>query len=171
MGNMCEDCGIKRANCGVLEGERKVRWCGSCAERHKGGVIRKDMCEDCGLKRATRGMPDGTKTARWCGLCSQQHEGARLQHSACEDCGLKQATWGMPDGTKKKRWCSPCSHQHAGSRRVGRGTIASVESTEATAARLLALRGGSHWSTAWQESLEGKKTAVVAVAGSGLGPG
>ena len=90
MGNMCEDCGIKRANCGVLEGERKVRWCGSCAERHKGGVIRKDMCEDCGLKRATRGMPDVTKTARWCGLCSQQHEGARLQHSACEDCGLKR---------------------------------------------------------------------------------
>jgi hypothetical protein len=34
---MCEDCGEKRPNWGLME-EKKKRWCGPCAKSHEGAV-------------------------------------------------------------------------------------------------------------------------------------
>jgi hypothetical protein len=114
----CEDCGLKRATCGVPGDTKKARWCVPCSRQHEGARHqRTDLCEDCGLKRATCGVLGDTKKRRWCGPCSRQHGGARHQRTdLCEDCGLKQARRGVPGDAKKRRWCGPCSRQHGGTR-------------------------------------------------------
>jgi hypothetical protein len=74
----CEDCGLKRASCGVPGDTKKRRWCGPCSRQHEGAQsTQSKTCEDCGVKQASCGVPGDTKKRRWCGPCSRQHEGAQ----------------------------------------------------------------------------------------------
>jgi hypothetical protein len=116
----CEDCGLKRASCGVPGDTKKTRWCVPCSRQHDGAQsVKQNTCEDCGLKQASCGVPGDTKKMRWCVPCSRQHEGAQSTQSMCEDCGLKQASCGVPGDTRRKRrWCGPCSQQHEGARNL-----------------------------------------------------
>eukprot|EP01047_Picozoa_sp_COSAG01_P082467 COSAG01_NODE_16856_length_1198_cov_6.018198_1_plen_85_part_10 len=81
---MCEDCGVERANYGVLGDTEKTRWCGPCSRQHEGARNMRNLCEDCGLKRASCGVPGDKKKVRWCRPCSRQHEGARGTRSQNE---------------------------------------------------------------------------------------
>ena len=84
---MCEDCGEKRPNWGLME-EKKKRWCGPCAKSHEGAVYitAQKMCEDCGKKQPSFGHLDIHKK-RWCGPCAKSHEGAVYipAQKMCED--------------------------------------------------------------------------------------
>ena len=73
---MCEGCGTKHANYGLLT-ERRRRWCAGCAAAEGGVLLRKQKkCEQgCGLKEASFGLPDGGKTVvrrRWCANCAKK---------------------------------------------------------------------------------------------------
>jgi hypothetical protein len=74
---MCEDCGLKRASCGVPGDTKKRRWCVPCSRQHEGAQLTRNRCEDCGLKQARCGVPGDTKKQRWCVPCGRQHEGAQ----------------------------------------------------------------------------------------------
>jgi DNA-directed RNA polymerase subunit RPC12/RpoP len=88
--NMCEDCGLKQATCGVPGDTKKARWCVPCSRQHEGAQSkRSNMCEDCGLKQASCGVPGDTKKARWCVPCSRQHEGAQPAAAVKSGVGVK----------------------------------------------------------------------------------
>ena len=109
---MCESKNCpKHARYG-LPGERKKRWCSSCAAAIGNKVVRVQqpkMCEGCGLKAPTYGLPAERKK-RWCSGCAAGESGAvRLQKpKMCEGCGLKAPTFGLQT-EQKKRWCCGCA--------------------------------------------------------------
>ena len=80
-GKLCENCGNKRACFGLMDGERKLRWCAACA--HELAPSAEDLtrrrCEDCeGIMRSVRydlkaGTPHCAGKGRWCAHARPRH--------------------------------------------------------------------------------------------------
>jgi hypothetical protein len=83
---LCEECGLKQPNFGLLaEGRR--RWCSGCAKPHAAAVdLTNRRCEDCQTKVATCGLlVDGKKDKRWCSGCVKAHPEGSDWRKMCAD--------------------------------------------------------------------------------------
>eukprot|EP01052_Picozoa_sp_SAG31_P022620 SAG31_NODE_1808_length_7230_cov_32.785835_3_plen_383_part_00 len=126
-GSLCEDCGEKSKNYGTVQ-EWKRRWCGGCAKKHGGVLLRSgspssaDAAEG-GQDEISRDPSAGDlsseedKAAAAAAAGPHNNENssrkAKAKGSLCEDCGEKSKNYGTVHEWKR-RWCGGCAKKHGG---------------------------------------------------------
>lgn len=94
-GRLCEDCGKVSKNYGRPD-EKKVRWCGTCADKH-GAIL---------LSKAKKQQKDANAPP---GIAAPRVK--QPTSSLCEDCGIRWKRYGTVR-EKVKRWCGDCAKSH-----------------------------------------------------------